>query len=137
SHMDGKAMQVQHIAANSVNAKERWKVARRLKRNNWIGRGILRFDFGEGLRESRDCKAPGQDIDCQTSPEARFDSGEQANQGKRVTPEVEKVGPRADRRCLQQILPDVGNLALETRCRRWVEGRARVVMWSRRQRLSV
>ena len=58
--MHGEPVQVQHVAADAVNAEERWQVPIWLKRHNGTRLHWRRFIFFEQLRQPGDGQAPSQ-----------------------------------------------------------------------------
>ena len=91
SHMDGESVQVQQVAADAVDTKEWGTIAKWLKRDDRVHRGILRSAFRESLRQPSYGKTAGQYIDGEMLTEPCLDGGEQAHHRKRITTEIEKV----------------------------------------------
>jgi hypothetical protein len=60
--MHRETVQVQHVAANAVNAEEWWKVAERLKGNDRTQLCIRRLLMHEELRQASYSQTTGQHI---------------------------------------------------------------------------
>ena len=97
SHMHSEAMQVHHVAADSMNTEEWRTMTERLKGHDGIHFRSQRFVSGEHLRQPSDGQTTGQDVNGEVSTEPSFDGSEQANQRKRITSKVEKVGSDTNR----------------------------------------
>jgi hypothetical protein len=74
--MRGETVQVQHVTPDTVNAEERWKISKRLQRNDRIHLCWQRLVPSEELCQPCDREATGQRIDGEASAVLSLDCGE-------------------------------------------------------------